>query len=183
MWEETTNEVGRVTYNVEATTPSVVVPVLVPLDDGSPDETRIALVAGHPPSSGDGARLMCRDDNPPVAVGISIGLVIGLVSGWILFGMGAVEAGKIVGETSTYAREQGVETRFFYVASGDGVNQVEFICKAFTGRIGSRDVTSSVWQVRRFTYDSSDRVSTIAFAGDDDAFNQVCNDRVSLDYS
>jgi len=109
-----------------------------------------------------------------------LGFLFGLL---VAFEIQTAQAGKIIGETSTYAREQGVETRFFYVASGDGVNQVEFICKAFTGTIGSRDTASSVWQVKRFTYDSSDRVSTIAYAGDDDAYDQVCNDRSSLDYT
>ena len=93
------------------------------------------------------------------------------------------EAGKIVGETSTYAREQGFRTRLFYVASGDGAGQVEFICKTFPGLLAGNSTANAVWQVRRFTYDTSDRVSTILFAGTDDAYNQVCDDRTSLSYS
>ena len=93
------------------------------------------------------------------------------------------EAGKIVGETSTYAREQGFRTRLFYVSAGDGAGQVEFICKTFPGLFAGNSTANAVWQVRRFTYDSSDRVSTILFAGEDDAYNQVCDNRASLSYS
>ena len=93
------------------------------------------------------------------------------------------EAGKGVGEDASYAREMGFEQRLFYVASGDGAGQVEYICRAFPGTLGSDDVSDDVWQVQRFTYDASDRVSTIAFAGDDDAFNQVCANRTTLDYT
>jgi len=93
------------------------------------------------------------------------------------------EAGKGVGEDAAYAREMGFEARFYYVASGNGEGQIEFICRAFPGTLGSDDVSDDVWQVQRFTYDTSSRVSTIAFAGDDDAFNQVCANRVTLDYT
>lgn len=93
-----------------------------------------------------------------------------------------VHAGKGVGEDAAYAREMGFEQRFFYVAAGDGAGQIEYICRAFPGTTGSGDTSSSVWQVQRFTYDTSDRISTITFAGDDDAFSQVCDNRTSLDY-
>lgn len=112
---------------------------------------------------------------------------------WIFFGFGLgmlsargidlAYAGKIVGETATYARESGFQQRLFYVASGDGLNQVEFICRAFPGTRGSTDTSSTVWQVQRFTYDTSDRVSIIAFAGINDAFDQICDNRSSLTYS
>ena len=91
-------------------------------------------------------------------------------------------AGQQVGEESSYAREMGMEQRFFYVASGNGQNQIEYICKAFPGTTGSGSTASSVWQVQRFTYNSSNQISTIAFAGDDDAYNQICDNRASLDY-
>src|SRR3990167_7798957 len=68
------------------------------------------------------------------------------------------EAGKGVGEDASYAREMGFEQRLFYVASGDGAGQVEYICRAFPGTLGSDDVSDDVWQVQRFTYDASDRV-------------------------
>ena len=93
-----------------------------------------------------------------------------------------VEAGKQVGEDSAYAREMGFEQRFFYVSAGDGVGQIEYICRAFPGTTASSSTANAVWQVVRFTYDSSNRISTIAFAGDDDGFNQVCDNRATLDY-
>ena len=94
-----------------------------------------------------------------------------------------VIAGKGVGEDAAYAREMGFEMRLFYVAAGsDGENQIEYICKAFPGTTGSDDTSAAVWQVARFTYDASDRLSTIAFAGDDDAYNQICANRVTLSY-
>ena len=91
-------------------------------------------------------------------------------------------AGKLVGEEAGYIREQGVEQRFFYVAAGNGAGQIEYICRAFPGTTGSKDTSSSVWQVQRFTYDSSNRISTIAFAGSDDRYDQICDNRTSLSY-
>ena len=109
--------------------------------------------------------------------------LIGLLAGGMIANIHEVEAGKIVGETSTYAREQGLRTRFFYVASGDGAGQVQFICKTFPGLTAGSSTANAVWQVRRFAYDTSDRVSTILFAGADDAYDQVCDNRSSLTYS
>ena len=108
------------------------------------------------------------------ALGLSLGLLLTHPS-W-------VQAGKGVGEDAAYAREMGFESRFFYVASGDGEGQIEYICRAFPGTIGSDDLSDDVWQVQRFTYDTSDRLSTIAFAGDDDAFTQICANRTTLNY-
>lgn len=103
------------------------------------------------------------------------------MSGFVL-GHYPAHAGKGVGEDAAYAREMGFEQRFFYVASGNGEGQIEYICRAFPGTTGSDDVNDDVWQVVRFTYDSSNRISTIAFAGDDDGFNQVCANRATLNY-
>lgn len=110
-----------------------------------------------------------------VLMGIALGAALSL-------SLHSAEAGKIVGEESSYAREQGVRQRFFYVASGNGESQVEYICRAFPGTTASSSTANAVWQVQRFTYDSSNRVSTIDFAGVDDAYNQVCDSRVSLTY-
>ena len=44
-------------------------------------------------------------------------------------------------------------------------------------------MADDVWQVMRLTYDTDDRVSTVAFAGDDDAYNQICSNRTSLNYN
>ena len=93
-----------------------------------------------------------------------------------------VSAGNFPGEQPVYAREVGQNQRFFYVASGDGEGKLQYICRAFPGTIGSDDVNSSIWQVTRFTYDSSHRISTIATAGEDDAYIFSCASRVSLDY-
>ena len=106
-----------------------------------------------------------------------------LTTMWLFTGM-ISEAGKIVGETDTYSRDMGFETRLFYVAAGsDGAGKVEYVCKAFPGTTGSDDTSSSVWQVTRLTYDTDDKVSTVAYAGDDDGFNQICDNRVSLNYN
>lgn len=94
-----------------------------------------------------------------------------------------VFAGKGVGEDAAYAREMGFEARFFYKSGGNGDGQIEYICRAFPGTTGSDSTAAAVWQVQKFTYDSSNRLSTIAFAGDDDAFTQICDNRTSLDYS
>ena len=94
----------------------------------------------------------------------------------------SLQAANFPGEQPTYARETGFEQRFFYVSGGNGDEQIEYICRAFPGTIGSDDVSDDVWQVQRFTYDSSNRISTIAFAGDDDAYNQVCASRTVINY-
>src|SRR3990167_3697540 len=94
----------------------------------------------------------------------------------------SLQAANFPGEQPTYARETGFEARFFYVSGGNGDGQVEYICQCFPGTNGCGNTSSSVWQIKRFTYDSSNRISTINFAGDDDAYNQVCDNRTTLDY-
>ena len=94
-----------------------------------------------------------------------------------------VQAGKGVGEDAAYAREMGFTQRFYYVAAGsDGENQVQYICKCFPGTTGCGTTSSAVWQVTRFTYDTSDRISTITYAAGDDAYTSICDNRVTLDY-
>ena len=95
----------------------------------------------------------------------------------------SLQAANFPGEQPTYARETGFEQRFFYVSGGSGDTQIEYICRAFPGTIGSDDTAAAVWQVQKFAYDSSNRISTIQFAGDDDAYTQVCDNRVSLNYN
>ena len=91
-------------------------------------------------------------------------------------------AGKGMGEDLSYSRKVGFEAAFFYGSSGGANNQVEYICRAFPGTTGSDSTASSVWQVQRFTYNASGQVTNIEFAGDDDAFTNVCDNRTSLDY-
>ena len=115
--------------------------------------------------------------------GVLLIVLTGLLSLWLLWTPRPVEAGKGVGEDAAYAREMGFEQRFYFVTAGsDGENQIEYICKAFPGTIGSDATSSSVWQVQRFYYDSSDRLSRISFAGDDDSYSFSCDSRTSLDY-
>ena len=122
-----------------------------------------------------------RDPRWTVLLASYLGLAVIL---WVSFDgpIRMVEAGKIIGEESSYAREQGFRQRFFYVASGNGVNQIEYICRAFPGVIAGSSTANAVWQVHRFTYDSSNRISTILFAGSDDAYHQVCDNRATLAY-
>ena len=95
-----------------------------------------------------------------------------------------VFAANFPGEQPTYARETGFEQRFYFVAGGsDGENQTEYICKAFAGGGSNDDTSAAVWQVQRFFYDASDRLTRISFAGDDDGYNQSCDNRASLNYS
>lgn len=86
--------------------------------------------------------------------------------------------GKLVGEVSVYSRDQGLEERLAYVASGNGVGQVEYQGWAQPNAAQS----AAMWRIRRFTYDSSHRVTAIEWAGGDDAFNGVWNDRATLAY-
>lgn len=94
----------------------------------------------------------------------------------------SVEAGNFPGEQPAYARETGQDLRLFYVAAGNGVGAVEYICSCFPGTTGCGTTSSSVWQVKRFTYDSSNRLTQIDHAGGDDAYGQVCDSRASLSY-
>jgi len=96
----------------------------------------------------------------------------------LLFSLPAY-ADPIIGETSTYAREQGLDSLYFYVSSGDGQGQIEYICTAFPNQASSAEK----WQIRKFTYDSSNRVSTIRWADGTSRFIKVCDDRATYDYT
>ena len=105
-----------------------------------------------------------------------------LLASWLFVGM-PLEAGKGVGETDTYSRDVGFETQIFYVAAGsDGAGKPEYICQAVPGTTGSDDLTTSIWRVMRLSYNTDDRVSEINYAGDDDAYNQICSNRTTLNY-
>ena len=94
----------------------------------------------------------------------------------------AAYSNQFPGETPTYAREVGQEQHFFYGSSGGATDQIEYICKAFAGTSGSDDLTSSVWQVVRFSYNVGGQITDIEYAGDDDGYNQICDNRASLNY-
>ena len=91
-------------------------------------------------------------------------------------------AGNFPGEQPVYAREVGQEQLFFYGTSGGANGQIEYICRAFSGTTGSDDPTTSVWQVEKLSYNSDGQITSIELAGDDEAYNQVCANRASLNY-
>jgi len=115
--------------------------------------------------------LMLRQILITCAIGVFIG-------SFLRFTVDFAEAGKAVGETPTYMREQGYEERFFYVASGNGVGQIEFQSWAQPNSLTS----ASRWRIRRFTYNSDNVVTAIEWAGGDDLYNQILDDRVTLSY-
>src|SRR3990167_914244 len=87
-------------------------------------------------------------------------LIIGLFLLFCCFwGAGLVHAGKGVGEDAAYAREVGFDTRFFYKSGGNGDGQIEYICRAFPGTIGSDDTADGVWEVPRVTHYNNYSVS------------------------
>ena len=98
-----------------------------------------------------------------------------LISSWVL----SATAGNFPGEQPVYSRDQGRQTLLFYVSGGNGDGKVEYICTADSGVA----TTAARWQISRLTYDSSDRVSEIEWAGGTDNFTNVCSDRTTLTYS
>lgn len=103
-----------------------------------------------------------------------LGLLCGSCTAW---------AGQQVGENSAYAREQGLRQLFFYVAAGNGTGQIQYICRSFTGDNTAGATSASIWQVSQFAYDSSNRISTILYAGGSDNFTNICDNRTTLSYS
>lgn len=89
-----------------------------------------------------------------------------------------VFAGQQLGEDSVYAREMGKDKLLFYVAAGNGIGQVEYLCEADPGKASS----AAAWRIQKFVYDSSNRLSTIRWAGGSDDQNDICDDRASLSY-
>lgn len=106
----------------------------------------------------------------------------GLTLGLLVLTAPPSHAGPFVGETSVYARESGFEQHFFYGTSGNANGKIEYICRAFPGTTGSDSTASAVWQVQLLTYNSSGNLTDMEFAGDDDKFDQVCDNRASLNY-
>ena len=90
-----------------------------------------------------------------------------------------VQAGQGMGENSIYAREMGKSQLLFYVAAGNGVGQVEYICEADAGTL------SSVlrWRIKKFVYNSSHILTTIQWADGTDDYSKSCDLRTSYDYT
>lgn len=105
--------------------------------------------------------------------------LLGVLTGILLGGfLTPAVAGKLVGEESSYIREMGFEERFAYVASGNGAGQVEY-----QGWAQPNSATSAAqWRIRRFTYDSSNRPTTVEWAAGDDAFMNIWDNRATLTY-
>ena len=106
-------------------------------------------------------------------------LLLGMVIGQLLqLAIPKADAGTLLGETPTYAREQGMDQEFAYVAAGNGVGQLEY-----QGFAQPNSLTSAAkWQIRKFTYDSSNRLSDIKWANGTDNTTLIWNSRASYDY-
>ena len=86
---------------------------------------------------------------------------------------------QFVGETPSYNREVGFTQKLAYVASGNGVGQVEYQGLAYPGAVTS----AANWQIKKFTYNSSGAVTDVQWAGGSDAFGSIWDNRASLSYS
>lgn len=89
--------------------------------------------------------------------------------------------GKLLGEVSSYAREQGFTERFAYVVSGNGTGQIEYQGWSAPGTAES----AGGWRIAKFTYDSSNRMIQRDWAGGRDSFNtdNTWSNRANLIYS
>ena len=105
--------------------------------------------------------------------------VLGVVFGVFLATAFSVSAGNFPGEQPVYGRDQGRTTLLFYKSGGNGDGKVEYICTADPGTATS----ASRWQITQLTYDSSNRVSEVEWAGGTDNFINVCDSRTSYTYN
>lgn len=80
---------------------------------------------------------------------------------------------------SVFAADLGFTQSLTYVAAGNGVDQAEYIGLAQPGS----SKAAPVWLIKKLSYDSSNRVIDIQFAGGVFSFTSVWNDRASLSYS
>ncbi len=88
-------------------------------------------------------------------------------------------AGQFVGETPTYDRDTGFTQVLSYVASGNGVGKVEYVCTAYPSALTSE----AKWQIQKLSYDSSHRVTNVQWAGGTDAYTNICDNETSLTYN
>jgi len=86
------------------------------------------------------------------------------------------------GEVYSYQREVGFKQRMAYVAAGSGINQIQYIGYAYSQPSGAL-TSDSVWQIRKFTYDASHRISQIDFADGNDSFDNAWDSRTTYTYS
>lgn len=91
----------------------------------------------------------------------------------------AVFSGQQLGEQSSYAREMGLDQQFTYVSAGNGTGQMEYQGFSQPGKLTS----ASTWQIRKFTYDSSNRISSINWANGSDEFAFIWDNRSSYTYT
>ena len=87
--------------------------------------------------------------------------------------------GVRLGEATVYAREAGFTEQYAYVSGGNGDGQMEYQGWAAAGSA----TTAAVWRIRKFTYDSSSRISKIEWAGGTDGNDSIWANRASLSYS
>lgn len=86
---------------------------------------------------------------------------------------------KYVGETDVYAREAGFTQKLAYVAAGNGQGQIEYQGLAYPGAATSE----ARWQIKKFTYDSNNRMTDIQWAGGTDSYTSIWDNRAALSYS
>lgn len=87
--------------------------------------------------------------------------------------------GKYVGETDVYAREAGFTQKLAYIAAGNGIGQIEYQGLSYPGTATS----SAGWQIKKFIYDSNNRMTDIQWAGGSDAYTSIWDNRAALSYS
>ena len=86
--------------------------------------------------------------------------------------------GNYVGEAPVYSRDQGMDFQIAYGTSGNANGLQEYIGYAFPGALSS----AARWQIRKLTYDSSQREVSIRFANGSDNFDKIWDSRTSYDY-
>lgn len=87
--------------------------------------------------------------------------------------------GHKLGEATVYAREAGFTEQYAYVSGGNGDGQMQY---QGWGPAGA-STASATWRIRKFTYDSSSRITKIEWAGGTDGFDSVWDNRTTLTYS
>lgn len=96
----------------------------------------------------------------------------------LLFATSA-SAGQGLGEQPTYERSAGFTLVLTYGTAGNATGLIEYIC---TGEPG-RQLTHSIWQIRRLTYNSSGDVTNVEWVEGNDHFKSTCTDLASKSYS